>query len=204
MAPFPTHHHGISFVARLVMSFSATLRRSFSSTGRTTFCQSGPSRNAAASSSTQAPSKSKKRQYTLPREKLRALISLYHQSDTFITQDNLVDKINEALVKELKPVHMGAQKLDMPTARDFYAILESRRGAPKIADASSASEDRMKHRARITNAQWSASAESKREERVIEALYGVNMSGVNGVRPGLEAVEGALEQERSVKVSDQA
>lgn len=188
------------------MSFSATLRRSFSSTGRASFTQSVPVRNAAASPSTHALSKSKKHQYALPREKLRALISLYHQSDTFITQDNLVEKINEALVHERKHHQLGAApKVDMPTAQEFKAIMGRRRGAPKIADASIENKAKAKDSIFKPNrSRWSATAESKREARVIEALYGVNMSSPNGVRPGLEAVEGAIEQERSVKGDDRA
>ncbi|KAF6762748.1 hypothetical protein DFP72DRAFT_565951 [Ephemerocybe angulata] len=85
------------------MSFSASLRRCAPSAARI-LRQEATFQNAVASSSTQAASKKQTRQTrsALPREKLRALVSLYHQADTFITQENLIEKINEALLNETK------------------------------------------------------------------------------------------------------
>jgi hypothetical protein len=178
------------------MSFSTTVRRSFYSTGRASYSQSAPSKNATASPSIQAVPKNKKRQHTLPREKLRALISLYHQSDTFITQDNLVEEINKALLPKLRAERLGKDRVDMPSYDSFKRISDERKNAPKVTDVWAAKHKGSERYGMGNAAQWSAGGRSTREVKVIEALYGVNMSSPNSVRPGLEAVEAALEQDQ--------
>jgi hypothetical protein len=127
----------------------------------------------------------------LPPEKLRALISLYHQSDTFITQENLLDKINEALIPQNKDY---STRQTMPGIEKMYEALAERRkfskvgpplevtGAPAAVGISSSSP----------NGTWS-SGRHARERRVIEALYGVDMSNPEKVKPGLELLEGVVE-----------
>lgn len=116
---------------------------------------------------------------------------MYHQADTFITQDNLLDKINEALLKE--PARDGSlPEPKMPTQNQMYAVMERRRDAPRLTDMSD--ESRMLKNAADYDSLWSSVSKASRERRVVEALYGVNMSSKKGARPGLEAVEAAIAQ----------
>ena len=96
----------------------------------------------------------------------------------------------------LRVERLGKDRVDMPSYASFKRILDERRIAPKVTDVWDA---KLKVREQMKGgaAQWSAGGRSRREVKVIEALYGVNMSSPNGVRPGLEAVEAALEQEQS-------
>ncbi|KAG6812642.1 hypothetical protein H0H92_001592 [Tricholoma furcatifolium] len=120
-------------------------------------------------------------QRTLPDDKLRALISLYHQADTFITKENLSDRIDAAFLSSSKWQHYV-------TVDDLQGQLKQRRQSARIVDwqAGMVSEGASGH-------SWS-SALKGRELRVRQALFG--LSGDQGNLPGLEAVK-ELEKDKN-------
>ncbi|KAF5370088.1 hypothetical protein D9758_001269 [Tetrapyrgos nigripes] len=133
--------------------------------------------------STSSPQPHPKPNYTLPPEKLRALISLYHQTDTFITKENLSDRIDEAFIRKDFRLDNAAGTPGMKALREE---VQRRRAAPRF------SEWEMERGQAPTRpgdgGAWSTNL-SLREWKVIEALYGVDSSAQNRTLPGLESLE---------------
>jgi hypothetical protein len=103
-------------------------------------------------------------------EKMRALISLYRQSKDFVSPANLSDKIDEVFAK------------DFYTNRSMFAgygslvgMVAERRAAPAVGNAQTKEQ--------IVSRTWSVEPAVKREQMVIDALYGVNED-----MPGLETL----------------
>ncbi|KAF9057365.1 hypothetical protein BJ165DRAFT_26702 [Panaeolus papilionaceus] len=126
---------------------------------------------------------------SLPPAKVRALISLYHQADSWITPENLLDRIDEAflptvgknvLVEETPEMRMQS----MASLPDLRNALRKMKTAPKMAqwDTDTTKKDY------VPGEQWS-DVRSKREMKVIEALYGVNTTVKGKILPGLDALE---------------
>lgn len=116
----------------------------------------------------------------LPDKKMHALVSLYHQTETFVTTENLSQKIDEAFLGPKSQSDMNVYKAyeALKGRRDFEQsqpeYWEWEKDAPVVVR---------------TGDVWSASNISLREARVMEALYGVDTSNARQVRmPGLEAV----------------
>ncbi|KAI3612495.1 hypothetical protein WG66_010020 [Moniliophthora roreri] len=129
-----------------------------------------------ASSTSSAPASTSKKSYFLTPEKKRALISLYHQSDTFITPENLSSKIDEAFIRKDKELFV-----DVVTPKDLKNLMNEKLRAPKFREWN-------RDKRGITGGQWSAQT-THREWRVIEALYGVDASDRHNAMPSLEALE---------------
>ncbi|KAF8803862.1 hypothetical protein BYT27DRAFT_7195199 [Phlegmacium glaucopus] len=113
-------------------------------------------------------------QTTLPAPKMRALISLYHQADSWVTPENLLQKIDEAFVpsdaKSLSPATTDRIE-NMVSVSDMKNSISLMRNAPKMAQWDSSSpggEGRYS-----PSSEWSESGKNKRDLKVIEALYGV-------------------------------
>ncbi|KAF8665702.1 hypothetical protein AX16_000154 [Volvariella volvacea WC 439] len=142
--------------------------------------------------STKAPQKVASHR-TLPSAKMRALISLYHQADGFITPENLSQRIDEAFLSS-DPQSM----INTPvTVKDLNTILVDQRAAPKLSQWEHGSI--MNTRLGGSETSWS-SRRSVREQKVIEALYGVDLSQPNAILPGLEVLEESKEAvERTIR-----
>ncbi|KAJ4472258.1 hypothetical protein J3R30DRAFT_3218793, partial [Lentinula aciculospora] len=113
-------------------------------------------------------------------EKMRALISLYHQSDTFITPENLSERIDQSFTTRAREtLAFGPQQAGVDTLSHFHTQAKL---APKFSEW-----DREKMQ--FGNAAWSKATYSSREWKVVEALYGVDASGPLEPLPGLEALE---------------
>ncbi|KAG5646424.1 hypothetical protein DXG03_003474 [Asterophora parasitica] len=128
----------------------------------------------------------------LPDEKLRALISLYHQTDTFITPENLSQRIDEAFVSSYEvPL-----KKSLPSIRDLETALTNQRNAPKIAewDQETLVDRTIDDLYNPVYQRWSG-VKTGRELKVVEALYGVNAAELGSTLPGLEALREAVETE---------
>lgn len=117
-------------------------------------------------------------------EKMRALISLYHQTESFITPTNLSDTIDEVFIysrERLGILHPSKPELSQ---NDLWRMLRERRDQPSVA----ASDARTWRTNAASNGrytgQWSES-QTVREQQVVHALYGVEGVG----KPGLEVVE---------------
>ncbi|OCH94258.1 hypothetical protein OBBRIDRAFT_747875 [Obba rivulosa] len=118
----------------------------------------------------------------LPPEKMRALVNLYHQTDSFITPENLSDRIDQAFVfsRDERPMNEIHEK----SYHQLDSELNKQRGQPRIGEAALDHVDR-------TSAIWSESR-SSRARQVMEALYGLEKGG----NPGLEMLEDEAERIR--------
>lgn len=110
-------------------------------------------------------------------DKLRALVSLYHASSSFITPETLDQAIDEAFIHS-KTNALGDHIIGMDTEEQSFFDLQ----------------EEMLERARseATSAEWAQSSPDRmtdRERKVFAALYGTDESGNAGL--------GALEDEQS-------
>jgi len=118
-------------------------------------------------------------QGSLPPAKMRALISLYHQSDSFITLENLSARIDQAFLDQEPLSRVSAPNATIP---DLKRMANQRKSAPRIGIWDDSRYLSQKP-AQMTQ-DWSGGL-PYREQRVIEALYGVERGGM----PGLEVLE---------------
>ena len=132
-------------------------------------------------------------QITLPTPKMRALISLYHQADSWVTTENLLQKIDEAFVPDENTLATSLVDSVGPTVSvlDMKNHIILMRNAPKMAQWDSGSSVREDQ---YQSAEWSESGKNRRDLKVIEALYGVafNHSSKNisqAFLPGLEVLQ---------------
>lgn len=119
---------------------------------------------------------------TLPPAKLRALISIYHQADSFITPENLSERIDQAFVSDQKLTGIGRTAGD--SLKDVATLLNGIREKPKFTEW-----DRAAMPSSEVTTTWSSSSDGGREWQVIEALYGVNISPSRKVLLGLDTLE---------------
>lgn len=110
---------------------------------------------------------------TLPTPKMRALISLYHQADSWVTPENLLQKIDEAFApSDSNSLAVATERVEyMASVSDMKDHISLMRNAPKIAQWDSSSpggEDRY-----LPSSGWSESGKNRRDLKVMEALYGV-------------------------------
>ncbi|KAF5322913.1 hypothetical protein D9619_000968 [Psilocybe cf. subviscida] len=150
--------------------------------------------SGASSNLSATPSSSKvKSHLTLPPAKMRALVALYHQTDKWITPENLEQRIDEAFVPsdnvdkiDLARLGGGSRSTSSVT---FEALERTARGietAPKMAQWNAAAPMLTKS-ARINQGSWNNNR-AKREHKVIEALYGVVTTPDAQLKPGYDVV----------------
>jgi len=116
---------------------------------------------------------------------MRALISLYHQADTFVTKENLSQRIDDAFAS---PGAGAALPPDVPAWKDLYEEVRKQRVAPKYSEWES---ERTHAKLAVVpqGGSWSGML-STRDQKVVEALYGVDMSDASArAMPGLEVLE---------------
>lgn len=133
--------------------------------------------------------------YRMAPEKLRALISLYHQCDTFITPNNLSQRIDEAFLKEHTKEN-GLAKGNLTTVTHLHGLIKQERLYPRLSEWYNMPPEKT------TTGIWSGSGVSQRESQVIEALYGVDASDGSEHRrmPGLEIL---LDEHEKKALKDQ-
>ncbi|KDR83362.1 hypothetical protein GALMADRAFT_43078, partial [Galerina marginata CBS 339.88] len=126
---------------------------------------------------------------TLPPAKVRALIALYHQADSWITEKDLLDRIDNAFVPELptskSPAdhdYLHGRTISWTRMEDLEKVRKEMKIAPKMAQW-----DRSLSGNLGIGADWSGKA-SKRELKVIAALYGVESPADERLLPGLEVL----------------
>lgn len=117
--------------------------------------------------------------YRLHPDKMRALISLYHQSHTFINFENLSQRIDAAFTND----RIADVIPDVTTLADLREIRRQQRSYPRISEWETETTGGM-----LYGSGWSEKL-SRREARVIEALYGVDFGDSQGRMPGLEALQ---------------
>ncbi|KAF9821428.1 hypothetical protein IEO21_00674 [Rhodonia placenta] len=112
---------------------------------------------------------------TLPPAKMRSLVSLYHQAETFITPQNLSTVIDYEFIYRRQKI--TSLRSDEDSFYDLQAELASRKIQPKIGEANQARTQSE------TSRDWSEKR-SERENKVVNALY-----GTDGGRPGFDVLE---------------
>lgn len=157
------------------MSLSAIARRKLSL--RSSLARHSSTFPSSSSPSTPAP-KPKTPTTQLPPEKMRALISLYHQSKDFISPANLSDKIDEVFAKDFY-----ANGTSFAGYLSLNFAMADRKAAPIIGNPQT--------REQVQSHRWSAGPAAKREQMVIDALYGVDED-----MPGLESL---LDEEENIR-----
>lgn len=138
---------------------------------------------------------------TLPEVRMRTLISLYHQADSWITPENLLQRIDDAFVPKT------SANLSLPSlpAQEGIALqdLTSAANQVKVSPKMTQLEAEPSFRRLGEKGMWHTM--SKREKMMFEALYGVNVNGKE-VLPGLEvlkAMTGELKKNRDCDREDE-
>jgi hypothetical protein len=127
---------------------------------------------------------SKTPQRSLPPAKMRALISLYHQSESFITPENLSARIDQAFLGQESLARVASPNA---TLTDLRRIIQKRKENPRMGVWG---DDRyLSQRPEQMAPGWSGGF-SFREQSVMNALYGVDQGG----KPGLEVLEESAER----------
>ncbi|KAH7930292.1 hypothetical protein BV22DRAFT_1055199 [Leucogyrophana mollusca] len=104
--------------------------------------------------------------------KMRALVSLYHQSDAFITPENLSDAIDETFTGELLASGSETQSVWNNSQAELYTAAMHRRRMPKFflgRDEGSANK--------MPGGMGYTDNKDGRTERMHEALMGADMKG---------------------------
>lgn len=134
--------------------------------------------------------------------KMRALVALFHEAEKFITPETLSQKIDDAFLgtSDVAFVAMEFSKdSTLQSMADLKRIREERRKNPKIA-AVWEDNDTLYNRGRMPFLleNWSA-VTARREEEVIEALYGSH----SRTKPGWENLKESVEALERDMVEDE-
>ncbi|KAJ7774312.1 hypothetical protein DFH07DRAFT_800973 [Mycena maculata] len=107
-------------------------------------------------------------------EKMRALIAMYHQAETFVTRDNLKAKIDEAFTRQDRTVATEHRSL---TLGDFEFAVRRRERAPTVTEWNAIEKELNRDIPEGgTMSIWSNPG-APRDLKMIEALYGVETLG---------------------------
>lgn len=132
---------------------------------------------------------------TLPPAKMRALIALYHQADDWITEENLMERIDKAFIpdRESTSAIVDSTGISGPRMVSYDEIEKAKRevlAAPKMSQWDSKAGASLKEKTHGTNVDSWTNNRATRERKVIEALYGVVISpDGKSLLPGLEVVK---------------
>lgn len=145
--------------------------------------------SAVSSSSTGAPPKVASHA-SLPDAKMRALISLYHQAGSFITEENLVERIDEAFAYKNLSSQIYNHHYQI-TMDDLKKVVAREKQSPRLTSVSGM----MRGSSRDADVgQAFSDALDRRDVKMIEALYGVDRSDGQRFLPGLDAVRDDIER----------
>lgn len=121
---------------------------------------------------------------TLPPEKMRALVAMYHQTETFVTRENLNAKIEEAFL----PAN-DYRTLPAISMTDIKKLLERRQQAPKVIPWNQQRSSKpLDPLTPAMDAMWTNMLEQSRDASVIEALYGVDNPQSGKANMGFDAM----------------
>ena len=141
-------------------------------------------------------SKSYKQQSSQSPAKMRALVSLYHETEHFVTPENLSQKIDEAFFPSDRVIAVSgdsAKRHVYETVEDLQNKVGDRRRVPRIGEYN----DEDFHIPALQGEGWS-SAEHERVKAVAEALYGT----VKRSKPGLEVLEESVDEVQQALMED--
>ena len=128
---------------------------------------------------------------SLPSAKMRALVALYHQSETWITPENLLARIDHTFViskSQNTPETTGPHWERSITYDEIEKAKRVILNAPKMSkwDLTAGDPLNVRYESNAGNS-WSNNR-ATRERKVIEALYGV-VTTQEKMLPGLEVVK---------------
>ncbi|KAJ6599298.1 hypothetical protein DFH09DRAFT_1130685 [Mycena vulgaris] len=124
---------------------------------------------------------------TLSPEKMRALIAMYHQTETFVTRGNLEDKINEAFTG--KPGEVATDRATL-TLEELKGQQRQRENVPTVTEWSEQQSFAPTTQNSTNDYSLWSSKNQVRDLKVIEALYGVETLGAaDRALPGLETLD---------------
>ncbi|KAG2339904.1 hypothetical protein BDR05DRAFT_1061895 [Suillus weaverae] len=123
--------------------------------------------------------------------RMRALVSLYHQCDTFVTPENLSQKIDEAFVPQTNSVNLTSN-FDKRSFAELKRLVAEREEEPRhfFGKGSKPSPTGL----RVALASSSPNNDQRRTTRAMEALVGVSRDR----KPSWTAV-----QENALKIEKQ-
>ncbi|KAG2151992.1 hypothetical protein BD769DRAFT_1402512 [Suillus cothurnatus] len=106
--------------------------------------------------------------------RMRALVSLYHQCDTFITPENLSQKIDQAFVVQTNNVHF-ASNFDKRSFAELKRLVAEREEEPRhfFGKGNKPPSTGL----RVGLAPSSPNSDQQRTARAMEALVGVSRDG---------------------------
>ena len=143
---------------------------------------------------------------TLPLPKMRALISLYHQADSWITPDNLLENIDKAFLNSDQLALSTKREESLVSVAEMKTYIQLMRNAPKMAQWDS----NLSGGNDFYTSQWSEFGNnSRRDIKVIEALYGVTAFDHKPTKisqaflPGLEVLRESAHTVRSEHEDDE-
>lgn len=181
---------------RTSMSFTSAIRRPAHILNR----QISPSiKRRVSNKPTNASPKIRQTKDVLPPAKMRALISLYHQTDTVITSETLSKRIDQAFTKD-NDVMLAQVEAPESGYSALRKIAQDRRFSPKSLDWNNTDFlPSVNTGSYNSNERWSG-RRPLRETLVMEALYGVEMDRTKQMLPGWEVLEESTEDiERNIK-----
>lgn len=117
--------------------------------------------------------------FALPPQKLRALVALYHQSQSFVTLENLDEAIDRAFTDSANMRVFRTRKLDLPALR---LEVKEREGLSKFG-----LPETLGSALKMYEAGWEEREE--RVEQVFDAMYGTWQTN----KPGLELLQDTWE-----------
>jgi hypothetical protein len=126
---------------------------------------------------------------------MRALIALYHQADDWITEENLMERIDKAFIpdRESTSAAVDSTGISGPRMVSYDEIDRAKKevlAAPKMSQWDSTAGASLKEKTHGTNVDSWTNNRATRERKVIEALYGVVIStDGTSLLPGLEVVK---------------
>ncbi|KAG0705434.1 hypothetical protein DFH29DRAFT_996762 [Suillus ampliporus] len=123
--------------------------------------------------------------------RMRALVSLYHQCDSFVTPENLSQKIDEAFVPQTNSVNLTSN-FDKRSYAELKRLVADREEEPRHFFGKGTKPSSTGLRVALSSA--SPNNEQERTARVMEALVGTSQDG----KPLWTAV-----QENSSKIEKQ-
>ncbi|RPD61891.1 hypothetical protein L226DRAFT_613251 [Lentinus tigrinus ALCF2SS1-7] len=157
------------------------------------------SASASASSSSSSSPSSKldvRPKSELPADKMRILVELYHQSEKFITKENLSEAIDQAFI------YAHVEKTSQLNPETPFAALETEvmyhRQSPKFAPPNEVRPISQSADADVKNRDW-CFQRGPREAAIMSTLYGVadgnGLPHYDALLDGYKAVKADIEQE---------
>ena len=134
----------------------------------------------------------------MPEKRLRALVSLYHQSSSWLTPENLdyyIDLVFTPSMNSPNGVTILTNRVLERTKEDLENILKARMSAPKFGGIDSHFSTNPNYTTYISFID--ARSDKTRKAEINATLYGYDVS----FKPGVESVRDALKEQASVQNS---